>query len=563
MICAIIKAMGKEVKVTASEPLTADKGVRIGKTMGKSDGPTLIPIDEDLSGAKKKTVNKTTASKANRKISVKSTDGVSKREAEKISDAADALVMDDVKPVKKSAKNNAKVPAKGAKAGAKTLVMDSMVRQKAKAAVAPKNDASTKEDSLSSNAKKFVDDKKDDDEAKVQGGVKRTKQSSKSKATIIAIVTAILVGAAGMLLMFLLNRQSEKMCVLQFEVNGGSKIESQEVVCGTKATRPDDPEKEGFEFQDWLMDGMPFDFEGETIDKDMTVIAKWLVGADTEVVRITFDSAGGSEVAEREAVKGKATTAPLDPTRDGYTFDGWYLDGEKFDFETPIDEDITLVAGWKDNNSGTVTRPQGNGNSGSTTDKPELQRLSVGQNITMEAGSRDSFSISVLPVSAEADLEVNSDNKSVVNCEKEGSGRSMSCMAGNAGEATITIRDKISGKTVTTKITVKEKDGGGTGGGSTTPTPIPVASIVLSGYVVNLDAVGATATITATVLPEDADDKTVVWTSSDGSVATVSGGKITAVGAGTATITVTAGGKSATVTVTVTAASGAEDTPTE
>ncbi len=459
--------MGKEVKVTASEPLTADKGVQIGKTMGKSDEPTLIPIDEDLGGTKKKTANKTTANKLNRKINVKSTDGVSKREAEKISDAADALVMDDVKPVKKSAKNNAKAPVKGAKTSAKTLVMDSMVRQKTKAAVTPKNDASTKEDSLSSNAKKFVDDKSDDDESKVQGGVKRTKQSSKSKATIIAIVTAILVGAAGMLLMFLLNRQSEKMCVLQFEVNGGSKIESQEVVCGTKATRPDDPEKEGFEFQDWLMDGMPFDFEDETIDKDMTVIAKWLVGADTEVVRITFDSAGGSEVAEREAVKGKATTAPLDPTRDGYTFDGWYLDGEKFDFETPIDEDITLVAGWKDNNSGTVTRPQGNGNnSGSTTDKPELQRLSVGQNITMEAGSRDSFSISVLPVSAEADLEVSSDNKSVVNCEKEGSGRSMSCMAGNAGEATITIRDKISGKTVTTKITVKAKDGGGY-----TPTP--------------------------------------------------------------------------------------------
>lgn len=46
--------MGKEVKVTASELLTADKGVRIGKTMSKSDEPTLIPIDEDLSGAKKK-----------------------------------------------------------------------------------------------------------------------------------------------------------------------------------------------------------------------------------------------------------------------------------------------------------------------------------------------------------------------------------------------------------------------------------------------------------------------------------------------------------------------------
>ena len=39
-------------------------------------------------------------------------------------------------------------------------------------------------------------------------------------------------------------------------------------------------------------------------------------------------------------------TAPQDPTRDGYTFDGWYLDGEKYDFSTPVTEDITLVAKW-------------------------------------------------------------------------------------------------------------------------------------------------------------------------------------------------------------------------
>lgn len=129
--------MGKEVKVTASELLTADKGVRIGKTMSKSDEPTLIPIDEDLSGAKKKTTNKTIGARANasagKKISVKGP--VNKREAERISDAADALVMDDVKP-KRTAKSAIKAPVKVAtrsttkKTNAKALVMDGMVRQK-------------------------------------------------------------------------------------------------------------------------------------------------------------------------------------------------------------------------------------------------------------------------------------------------------------------------------------------------------------------------------------------------------------------------------------------------
>ncbi|MEG1070141.1 MAG: Ig-like domain-containing protein, partial [Ruthenibacterium sp.] len=65
---------------------------------------------------------------------------------------------------------------------------------------------------------------------------------------------------------------------------------------------------------------------------------------------------------------------------------------------------------------------------------------------------------------------------------------------------------------------------------------------------------GDSETLTATVLPENATDKTVTWTSSNAAVATVANGKVTAVKAGTATITAkTANGKSATCAVTVTA----------
>ncbi|MCD8388676.1 MAG: Ig-like domain-containing protein, partial [Oscillospiraceae bacterium] len=64
--------------------------------------------------------------------------------------------------------------------------------------------------------------------------------------------------------------------------------------------------------------------------------------------------------------------------------------------------------------------------------------------------------------------------------------------------------------------------------------------------------VGESLTLTATVEPEDATDPTVTWTSDNESVATVTGGVVTAVAAGTATITATAGDCSAKCTVTVT-----------
>ena len=84
---------------------------------------------------------------------------------------------------------------------------------------------------------------------------------------------------------------------------------------------------------------------------------------------------------------------------------------------------------------------------------------------------------------------------------------------------------------------------------------VAVTEVTLSQTSLTLDE-GESATLTATVLPADATDKTVTWISSNSSVATVSGGVVTAVGEGTATITASAGGKTAQCTVTVNGESG-------
>lgn len=79
---------------------------------------------------------------------------------------------------------------------------------------------------------------------------------------------------------------------------------------------------------------------------------------------------------------------------------------------------------------------------------------------------------------------------------------------------------------------------------------IKVTSVAVSPKTLNLE-VGQTGTLTATVTPDNATNKTVTWTTSNDKVATVANGVVTAVGKGTATITAAADGKTATCTVTV------------
>ena len=108
-------------------------------------------------------------------------------------------------------------------------------------------------------------------------------------------------------------------------------------------------------------------------------------------------------------------------------------------------------------------------------------------------------------------------------------------------EGTATITAKCGEKTATCTVTVQKAD-------------VAAESITLDLSSLEL-AVGGTARLTATVKPDEATVKTVQWSSSDDSVATVAAdGTVTAVKEGTATITAKCGEKSADCTVTVKAA---------
>lgn len=83
-----------------------------------------------------------------------------------------------------------------------------------------------------------------------------------------------------------------------------------------------------------------------------------------------------------------------------------------------------------------------------------------------------------------------------------------------------------------------------------TKEPTPVASVTLDKTQATL-VIGETLKLNAAVTPDDAADKTITWSSSDNTVATVADGVVTAVKVGNAAITATAGEKTATCAVTV------------
>lgn len=68
--------------------------------------------------------------------------------------------------------------------------------------------------------------------------------------------------------------------------------------------------------------------------------------AEITVCSVTFDSQNGSEAATQLVCSGDKATEPNDPTKEGYTFVGWYNGEERYDFHTVVEGNISLTARW-------------------------------------------------------------------------------------------------------------------------------------------------------------------------------------------------------------------------
>ena len=121
---------------------------------------------------------------------------------------------------------------------------------------------------------------------------------------------------------------------------------------------PPEPAKAGYTFNGWFtaVTGGTKITTSYAFSGDTTVYAQWTenppsTGGGGVVISytITFNSNGGSAVANQTVVRNAKVIKPADPTKTEYTFNGWYTDEalkNAYDFDKAVTSSFTLYAGW-------------------------------------------------------------------------------------------------------------------------------------------------------------------------------------------------------------------------
>jgi uncharacterized repeat protein (TIGR02543 family) len=139
-----------------------------------------------------------------------------------------------------------------------------------------------------------------------------------------------------------------------FQPQNGDPATVQTAYIGDTVKEPSAPPTfRGHKFLGWFTDrnaGAPYDF-GQTVSDDLTLYAHWEdVKPEIRNYVVRFDPENGTDHLVVFTKAGDRVARPVDPTLQGYRFDGWYTDhakgGNLYDFNVPVNEDMVLYARW-------------------------------------------------------------------------------------------------------------------------------------------------------------------------------------------------------------------------
>lgn len=127
-----------------------------------------------------------------------------------------------------------------------------------------------------------------------------------------------------------------------FTFNNESKSFTLTANKGELIDEPTRPTKKGYTFLGWYAYDELWNFNKDIAMNDTTLEAVWL----PNTYMATYDYNGGEKIKDTELVMYDSIFSGVKPTRKGYTFEGWFYDGQKIDTWT-IDENVTISAQWK------------------------------------------------------------------------------------------------------------------------------------------------------------------------------------------------------------------------
>jgi len=152
---------------------------------------------------------------------------------------------------------------------------------------------------------------------------------------------------------------------VNFNTQGGSAVASVNANHNSTISVPTAPTRTGYTFGGWYKEAactIAWVFASNVVTANTTLYAKWNINAYT----VTFNSQGGSAVTNINANYNATITAPLAPTRTGYTFDGWYKEvacTNAWNFATDVvTANTTLYAKWNINSYAVAFNSQGGSN---------------------------------------------------------------------------------------------------------------------------------------------------------------------------------------------------------